>query len=133
MTLGSSRRSERERVLGLLYEAEVKDVPLRDVAEAADGYASEAAHGIDADQTEIDALIRRFAKGWDLERMASTDRALLRLSVWELLRRPDVPTAVTISEAVELAKRYSTEDSGRFVNGVLSAVAGEVRAEPSDR
>lgn len=106
-------------------------MPLWDVAEAADGYASEAAHGIAADQTSIDALIRRFAKGWDLERMPSTDRALLRLSVWELLRRPDVPTAVTISEAVELAKRYSTEDSGRFLNGVLSAVAGEIRAEPS--
>lgn len=127
MTLGSSRRSERERVLGLLYEAEAKDVALPQVADGVGGYAAEAAYGIAADQEEIDALIRRFSKGWDLERMPSTDRALLRLSVWELLRRPDVPTAVTISEAVELAKRYSTEDSGRFVNGVLSAVAAQVR------
>ncbi|MFP5326043.1 MAG: transcription antitermination factor NusB [Acidimicrobiia bacterium] len=127
MTLGSSRRSERERVLGLLYEAEAKDVALEEVAADVGGYAAEAAIGIAADQQEIDSLIRRFSKGWDLERMPSTDRALLRLSVWELLRRPDVPTAVTISEAVELAKRYSTEDSGRFVNGVLSAIAAAVR------
>jgi len=65
--------------------------------------------------------------GWELERMAAVDRAVLRLAVYELLEEPEVPLAVVIDEAVALAGQYSTEDSGRFVNGVLSTVAAKVR------
>ncbi|HEX2042681.1 MAG TPA: transcription antitermination factor NusB, partial [Acidimicrobiales bacterium] len=66
-------------------------------------------------------------RDWAVERMPAIDRALLRMGVFELLHRPDVPTGVVLSEAVELAARYSTEDSGRFVNGVLARIAEEVR------
>ncbi len=76
---------------------------------------------------EIDALIRAYAQGWTLERMPSIDRALLRIGVFELVHRPDVPTGAVIDEAVQLAKEFSTDDSGRFVNGLLSAVAAAER------
>ena len=131
MASTGSRRAERERALGLLYEAEAKGVSSSELAANVDGYASDAASGVAVDQEQIDTLIGTFARGWALERMPATDRALLRLAAWELLRRDDVPTAVVISEAVELAKRYSTDESGRFVNGVLSAIATDVRG-PTD-
>ncbi len=67
------------------------------------------------------------AKGWTLARMPVLDLNVMRLGVFELLERPDVPTAVVLNEAVELAKRFSTDDSGRFVNGVLASVAAQVR------
>jgi N utilization substance protein B len=72
-------------------------------------------------------LIARFAIGWALDRMPVVDRSLLRISTYELLERPDVPVGAIISEAVELANRFSTEESGRFVNGVLAAIAADVR------
>ena len=75
-------------------------------------------------------LISRFARGWTLDRMPVIDRAVLRMGAFELLHRPDVPTGAVISEAVELAKRYSTDDSGRFVNGVLASIAAAVRPQP---
>lgn len=127
-----SRRAARERALGLLYEAEVRSVDAREVltsqAGAVDDYAVSLVTGVAGAQPRLDALIGRFARGWDVDRMPSTDRALLRLAAWELLESSEVPVAVAISEAVDLAKRYSTEESGRFVNGVLSAIAREVRA-----
>ncbi len=83
--------------------------------------------GVDRHRDRIDTLIGRFAIGWTLDRMPVIDRSLLRLSCYELLERPDVPIGAIISEAVELAKRFSTEESGRFVNGVLASIAGEVR------
>lgn len=73
---------------------------------------------------EIDALISKYAEDWTIDRMPVIDRNLLRLGVFEILYLSDVPAAVTIDEAVELAKRYSTEDSGRFINGVLARIAG---------
>ena len=78
-------------------------------------------------RTEIDALIGDAAIGWDLDRMAVVDRNVLRLAVAELLACPDVPTAVILNEAVELASAYSTDDSGRFVNGVLATLAARIR------
>ena len=83
--------------------------------------------GVDGHRDRIDALIARFAIGWTMDRMPVVDRSLLRLSVYELLERDDVPVGAIISEAVELAKRFSTEESGRFVNGVLASIANEVR------
>jgi N utilization substance protein B len=83
--------------------------------------------GIDGTQADVDGLIERFARGWTIDRMPVVDRAILRIAIYELASTPDTPTGVVISEAVELAKRYSTEDSGRFVNGVLASVAAELR------
>src|SRR3712207_7468615 len=87
-------------------------------------FRSELVEGVGAHGGRVDDLIRRFAKGWKLERMPAVDRALLRLGIYELMERPDVPTAAVISEAVELAKRYSTDESGRFVNGMLARKIG---------
>ena len=130
MTVGS-RRESRERALSLLYEAEVKELaPAELLAELplrAEPFVADLVRGVGAHQERIDDLIGRFAIDWTLDRMPAVDRNLLRLAVYELLERPDVPLAAVISEAVELAKRYSTDESGRFVNGVLAAVAGEVR------
>ena len=83
--------------------------------------SAEVVAGVAAHIDELDELIRRYAKNWDLERMPALDRAILRLAAYELGHRPDVPRSVVINEAVELAKVFSTDDSGRFVNGMLSA------------
>ena len=87
----------------------------------------ELVSGVAERRDDIDALIIEHARNWELDRMPALDRALLRLATYELAHRPDVPTGAVISEAVDLAKRYSTDDSGRFVNGVLSAIAAQVR------
>lgn len=126
-----SRREARERALGLLYEADAKGATPADVVDSQDlepdEFATDIVRGVGEFGASIDDLIRRFAKGWPLERMPVIDRTLLRMAIFELAHRPDVPTAAIISEAVELAKRYSTDDSGRFVNGMLGRIADEVR------
>jgi len=92
-----------------------------------DEYAQTLVLGVDAHHDEIDEIIAKFSEHWSLDRMPVVDRALLRLGTYELGWCPDVPTAVAITEAVELAKQYSTKDSGRFVNGLLSRIAEELR------
>ncbi len=79
-------------------------------------------HGTNRHRKEIDAEIRRNARNWDLARLAVVDRNVLRMATYELLFRPDIPPQVTINEAIELAKRFSTARSGGFVNGVLDSV-----------
>jgi len=125
------RSEARERAVHLLYEAEARGQSPSDVLAAQvmapDAFTVTLVAGINDNIDRIDALITSLARGWPLDRMPSMDRAVLRLGTYELMCEPDVPTAVAIDEAVELAKRYSTEDSGRFVNGVLAAVAADVR------
>ncbi len=127
----ASRRQARERALGLLYEAETKGVTPAEVLAClpapAVPFAADLVAGVGAHAEEVDGYLRRLARGWALERMPAIDRALLRIGVYELIHRPDVPTGAVLSEAVELAGRYSTEESGRFVNGLLAQVAREVR------
>ena len=130
-----SRREGRERALSLLYEAEAKGCDplgsvLAELAVEPEPFAADVVAGVSRHQAEIDALIRSVARGWALERMPAVDRTLLRIAVYELGHRPDVPTGAVISEAVELAKEYSTDDSGGFVNGVLSRLATDLRAAP---
>jgi N utilization substance protein B len=130
MSVGT-RREARERALSLLYEADAKsatpDEVLAGLPVAPDPFVTDLVAGVAERQDEIDALIARFAIDWTLDRMPVIDRTLLRMATFELLGRPDVPTGVVISEAVELAKQYSTEESGRFVNGVLSSIAAAAR------
>jgi N utilization substance protein B len=118
-------------VLSLLYEAEAKAIPpaavLAELPVVPDPYVTAVVTGVGEEQAEVDALIVRFAIDWTVERMPAVDRALLRMATYELLRRPDVPTGVVISEAVALAKEYSTEESSRFVNGILASIAGAAR------
>jgi len=131
------RRTEaRERALALLYEADAKATPPAAVLAALpappDPLAVLLVSGVAEHQPRIDALLAAHAHGWTIERMPATDRTVARIGIFELLERPDVPTAVVLDEAVELAKRYGgTDDSGRFVNGVLAAVAREVRPDPA--
>lgn len=125
------RREARERALGLLYEADAKDLDVREVLASLpappDEFAAAVVAGVAEHREAIDDYLRRYARDWSVERMPVVDRMLLRMAVFELLHRADVPTGVIISEAVELAKAYSTDDSARFVNGLLAAIADEIR------
>jgi N utilization substance protein B len=94
-----------------------------------DKYAAAIAVGVDEHVAELDELLQRHVEGWTIDRMAVLDRTLLRMAAYELTYEQSVPVAVIISEAVDLAKQYSTEESGRFVNGVLGSVAKEVRQD----
>jgi transcription antitermination protein NusB len=126
-----SRREARERALSLLYEADAKDMApaalLEEIPVEPPPYVVSLVAGVGERQGEIDALIDRFAIDWTIDRMPVIDRTVVRMATFELLYRPDVPTGVVISEAVELVKRYSTDESGRFVNGVLASIAAETR------
>ncbi len=75
---------------------------------------------------ELDEQIKKYAKNWDLHRMAVVDRNILRLAIYEMLHREDIPPIVSINEAVDIAKRFSTEESGKFVNGILDKVKGDL-------
>jgi N utilization substance protein B len=125
------RSEARERALTLLYEAEAKGITpaavLAGLPVDPDPLAVAIVTAVGDRAERIDALIATHARGWTLDRMAMTDRNVLRLGTAELLTQPDTPTAVVLNEAVELAKRFGTDDSGRFVNGVLAAIAREVR------
>lgn len=125
------RHSARERALSLLYEAELKrEAPsavLASLPVAPDPFAVALVESAEAHRGEADRLVSEASVGWPLDRMATVDRLVLRLAVAELLDQQGPPVPVVIDEAVELAKTYSTEESGRFVNGVLSTVAARVR------
>ena len=95
-------------------------------------YAEEIVRGVQNNHASIDELIVRYADRWAIERMPVVDRTIVRMAIYELLWRDDIPTPVAINEAVELAKSLSTEDSGRFVNGILGRVA-EREAEGKGR
>ena len=126
-----SRRQARERALSLLYEAETKGTEPSEILAGLPieplPFAAQVVEGVGAHRPELDGWISRFARDWTIDRMPALDRALLRMGVFELLHRPDVPTGAVISEAVELAQMYSTDESSRFVNGLLARIAGEVR------
>ncbi|MGK2930938.1 MAG: transcription antitermination factor NusB [Acidimicrobiales bacterium] len=130
--VSATRREARERAVELLYEAESKSVDVTDVVASLpltpDAYAMELALGVTDHRIELDHLLGRYARRWQVSRMAVTDRAVLRLGAFELATQTDVPAGAALSEAVELGGRYgSTDDTSKFVNGILAAVATEVR------
>jgi len=126
----SARSKARKRAVDVLYESDVRGLDamstLRDRIALADppvnDYTIELVEGVCTVRPRIDQILTQFAEGWTLARMPDVDRAVLRLGVYELLWRDDVPPAVVIDEAVELAKSLSTDESPRFVNGVLARV-----------
>jgi N utilization substance protein B len=126
------RRTARERALGLCYELEVRNLTaealLTEQPVPPDEYAQVLVRGVDEHREEIDALLRTYSEHWALERMPAIDRALLRMATYELGWQPELSAAIVINEAVDLAHEYSTKDSGRFVNGLLSRIAGHLRA-----
>lgn len=125
----------------MLFQADVLDVPVMEIvaAEAKRAasepdrvaswlYAREIVDGVTDHREEIDDLIASYAQGWTIDRMPNIDRAILRIASWEMLHNPEVPAPVAINEAVGLAKDYSTDDSSRFVNGVLGKIAEHAKA-----
>jgi N utilization substance protein B len=132
----TARGKARKRALDVLYEADVRDVEalgtLATRISLADppvhDYTVELVEGVQANRARIDEILAEYAEGWTVARMPDVDRAVLRLGVYELLWRADVPPAVAIDEAVELAKSLSTEESPKFVNGVLARI---LRDQPS--
>jgi N utilization substance protein B len=125
------RSDARERALYLLYEAYSKGISPADALALQvlepDELTTLLVVGVGEHVGELDEAIAARAKGWTLARMPVLDLNVLRLGAFELAYRPDVPIAVAIDEAVELAKRFSTDDSGRFVNGLLSALVEDLR------
>jgi N utilization substance protein B len=135
----SARSKARKRALDVLYQADVRQIPIAQslaaeaeraatepAREASWLYAREIVDGVQDHLAEIDELIETYAHGWTLARMPIVDRAIVRIGVWELLHNPDVPAPVAISEAVEAATVLSTDDSSGFVNGLLAKIASTV-------
>jgi N utilization substance protein B len=89
-------------------------------------FAEPLIRGVIQHREALDETIRKYAKNWDMHRMAVVDRNILRLAVYEMFHRDDIPPVVSINEAVDVAKRFSTEDSGKFVNGLLDRIKGDI-------
>lgn len=131
-----ARTKARKRALDLLYEADVRDAdPLTLLSEREtrgdlpmSDYARSLVDGVQAHRARVDEVIATYAIDWPLDRMPAVDRNLLRVAIYELLWCPDVPGAVAINEAVELARDLSTEGSPPFINGVLARVLAEREA-----
>jgi N utilization substance protein B len=126
----AARRKARKRALDLLYESELRGLdPVTMLAERlalanppVPEYAVTLIEGVTKEQARIDEVLATYAEGWTLPRMPAVDRGLLRIAVYELLWCDDVPDAVAVDEAVELAKELSTDDSPRFINGLLGRI-----------
>ena len=126
----SSRSKARKAALDLLYESDIRKASVADLLfkritemdyEARE-FTKELISGIDSNRRKIDELIATYAQGWDMDRMPVLDRNILRLAIFELLWSKTVPEAVAISEALELATSFSTEESSKYINGILSKV-----------
>lgn len=128
------RRKAREYALQLLFQLDIrKDKPTitlfkrfwsdAEPDDAVRDFAEEIVRGTFKHLRTIDAKVLACAKNWTLERMATVDRNVLRLATYEILYRMDIPPSVTINEAIELAKKYGTDESGAFVNGILDSIA----------
>jgi N utilization substance protein B len=138
-----ARTSGREAALQMLFALESSGDPVERVVSAywretpgdpeGRDYADEIARGVAADLAQVDEAVRKASTNWRLERMARVDRNVLRLGAWELLRSHAVPRAVILDEAVELAKRFGSEESSAFVNGVLDRVAANLGRIDKDR
>ena len=133
----SSRRDARRAAIEVLYQADVTGAdPLevlatwRDAEREVPPFGRSLVEGAAEHLPHIDLLLEEHAEGWTLARMAAVDRTILRIAVEELLFRDDVPDAVAINEAVEAANELSTDDSGRFVNGILGRIARETASRP---
>jgi len=126
----STRSKARKAALDLLYEGDIRKVSasalmlqrITDVEYVIRGFTKELIDGVETNRRKIDELITTYSQGWDMDRMPVIDRNILRLGIYELLWSKEVPEAVAISEALELAQTLSTEDSSKYINGVLSKI-----------
>ncbi|MDR1523048.1 MAG: transcription antitermination factor NusB [Endomicrobium sp.] len=128
----SSRREARECSLQMLYIADTCNIPIETVLDSFSqslptvrvyrDFAEKLFRGVCQRREEIDCLIKQYVKNWDLGRMATVDRNIIRLATYEILATPEAPISVIIDEAVEISKKYSTKDSSKFVNGILDKI-----------
>lgn len=131
----SARSKARKQALDLLYETDIRGTNLvetleaRDIpAEAPDArpireYTRELVKGVSENRRKIDELITTYAQGWDMDRLPAVDRNILRLGIYEILWSSSVPTSVAIDEALDLAKELSSDDSSKYIHGVLGRIA----------
>ncbi|MCX7623773.1 MAG: transcription antitermination factor NusB [Thermomicrobium sp.] len=141
MTLSRTRRQARILALQILYEVDVAGHPVEEVLERYRSaaqipqpvrrYAERLVTGVWADRARIDRLIGEAAPAFPVEQLPLVDRNILRIAIYELLHEPDVPLKAAINEAVEIAKQYGGESSGRFVNGVLGTIAANLASSGS--
>jgi N utilization substance protein B len=137
----SARTKARKRAVDALFAADLReehpatllDETYKQVEDRQNqgpifDYARTLIDGVVDHQGEIDTLLETYSEGWTLERMPNVDRAILRVAVWEICYNPELPDAVAIDEAVDLAKDYSTDASGAFVNGLLTRISGTKKA-----
>lgn len=130
------RTLARAQALQLLFQADVNNRTVEEVLSGdyaisdgpLDPYGQELALGVDSRRYAIDAVIRASSASWSLSRMPVVDRNILRLALYEMIEEDDITVAVTIDEAVELAKAFGTDESPRFINGVLGSIAADVNA-----
>jgi transcription antitermination protein NusB len=125
-----TRRDDRRVAIDILYQADITGVAAPEVragwteaGREVPSFAAELVDGVTERLPDIDLLLESHAEDWSVHRMAAVDRTILRVGVYELLWREDVPTSVAISEAVEAAAELSADDAKRFVNGMLGAIA----------
>ncbi len=132
----SARSKARKRAIDVLYGADIRGTSINDALAEAAGraltepqreaswiYARQIVTGVTEHGDEIDEMIETYAQGWTISRMPAVDRAILRIGIWELLFNDEVPDNVAIAEAVDQAGLLSTEDSGKFINGILGRIA----------
>jgi N utilization substance protein B len=132
----TTRRATRRTALDILYQADVTDTPAeavladwRSAGRTVPAFADELITGVTDSLPEIDLLLEEHSEGWTVARMTALDRTIMRLAVYELMHRPDVPPSVAISEAIEAASELSADESRRYVNGILGRIAREVGRE----
>lgn len=136
----SARTKARKRAIDAIFAADLRkespsvllEATRNQVADRQNqheifGYAAQIVEGVVENHAEIDELLETYSEGWSIDRMPNVDRAILRVGIWEILYS-ETPNAVVVNEAVELAKDYSTDESGGFINGLLSRVAGTRQA-----
>ena len=125
------RRSDQRRdAVFACYQRDVTGRPLGElIGDGVKPFTRELAEGVEAEKAELDAEIDKYAKGWTVERIAPLDRNIMRVALYEIADRDDVPVEVAIDEAVELAKEFCGADAPSFINGVLGAAVRELEAE----
>jgi transcription antitermination protein NusB len=123
---GVRRSDQRRDAVFALYQREITDRALGELLDGAKPFTRELAEGVDERVSELDAEIARLARGWDLERIAPLERNIMRVALYEMRHRDDIPIEVAIDEAVGLAKEYCGADAPGFVNGILGSAAREL-------
>lgn len=137
-----ARREGREAAVQFLYHRDLSGAgdsesidhfwELRPATKKVRDFGMALAEGVLSKLTEVDERIRQVAANYDLHRIAAVDRNILRIAVYEMLFCPDVPPVVSINEGIEIAKRFGSEDSGRFVNGILDRIRGDLSRSPRE-